>query len=374
MAAPVLSITDGADVVIDSGNPLVTADAPPGATTPVGIIRVHNAPAVDDAVGYGLLALAKLTATGAEFLQSGIEVLDIHALRTSISPLSPHGAPTSPLGLGEGTVQALPDIPSGSFVELDVELKLPAGVSVSGVTFTLNIERVVSAFIGGDPGNGIVTLLGDGSASYVADADDVVKAASPNDDTVLLPNSTIVAQGVPIFETAEALVFDDQDGSAQTLTPGDSYAALISYDASGRTVTKGDKSAGAPTVPATPTGHLARAVVIVPEGLLIADVTPLIANEGNFLGTFAGFDLIVSGGFANVGEYRVTPQTAVTVSLSAFPSASTDVYVTLNAEFILSPFGTPPTGRPLPLWRAITDGVGITSIEDLRVFAGPGYS
>ncbi len=373
MAAPILTITDGADVLIDSGNPLVTADAPPGATTSVGIIRVQNAAAVDDAVGYGLLALAKLTATGAEFLQAGIEVLDIHALRTSISPLSPEGAPTSPLGLGEGTVQALPDIPSGSFIELDVELKLPAGVSVSGVTFTLNVERVVSAFIGPHD-NGIVTLLGDGSVSYVADADDLVKAASPNDDTVLLPNSTIVAQGVPIFETAEALVFDDQDGSAQTLTPGDSYAALISYDANGRTVTKGDKSAGTPTVPATPTGHLARAVVIVPEGLLIADVTPSIANEGNFLAAFAGFDLTISGGFANADEFRVTPQTAVTVSLSAFPSASTDVYVTLNAEFILSPAGTPPTGRPLPLWRAITDGAAITSIEDLRVFAGPGYS
>ena len=376
MAAPILTITDDADVLIDVGNPLVTADAPPGSTTAFGPIRVHNDTGVDAAVGYALDLLAKLTATGTTFLREGLQVLDDRAFRLSISPVSPLGAPTSPKGLGGGVLQLLPDIPSPGFVELDGELKLPAGVDIAGVTFTLRTEKVVSSPIGEAAENGVVTLLGDGSVSYVADADDVVQAASPNDDTVLLPNSTIVAQGVPIFEADEALVFDDQDGSAQTLVAGEEYSVLGSYDHNGLTTTKGDKSAGVPTVPATPTGHLARWTAIVPFGLLIADVTPLIAAEGNFLGTFAGLDLTVSGGFANVDGFRISPTTAVILNFGALLNQETDVYVTLRGNELITSLrgGTPPTGRPLPLWRVTTDGSTILEIQSLRVFSGPGYS
>jgi hypothetical protein len=320
-----------------------------------------------------VIAQGRLASTSDPFVNAGLEVLDSHAVRLSVSPFSPVGAATSPLGLGAGTRLRLSVIPSGNFMEFDVEIELPANVSASDVTVTLNAERVVSEFIGPHP-NGLVALLGDSTAFYVAESDGVVGPAAPADDTVLLPDATIVAQGVPIYDAAEALAFDDLDGSAVALGPGESYAALISYGADGRAVTKGDLSAGTPAVPATPADHLARTTVVVPFGLVIVDVTGLIPAEGNLKGEAAGFDLTISPGFANTGQNRVTPQTLTVLSLSGFPNAETDAYLDTGATFQLTPRGVPLTGSPTPLWRAVTDGAGITSLEDLRAFAaGEGY-
>lgn len=373
MAIPVLTVTDDADVPITSGDPLVISNAPPGAITAVGAIRIQNAPAVDEAIGYGLLVLARRAGTGDELAHVGLEVLDSRIVRLAISSASPVGAQTSPRGMGGGVVQFLPTIPSGSFAELDVDVKVPAGVNVTAIELTFNVERVVSGFIGHDF-DGLTTGKGDGSVSYVAETDGSIAANGPPDEFVQIPTATIVAQGVVIFEDAELLEFDDLDGSAQALVAGEEYAALISYSADGRTVTKGDKTSGTAVAPTTPVGHLARAVVTVPFGLVITTVVNLL-TEGNFLATIAGLDLTVSGGRANVDRYEVRPQTPTVINFGALLNAETDVYVNLDGTFLTTPRGVPLTGRPLPLWRVTTDGATITGIVSLRDFAaGEGYS
>lgn len=377
MAAPVLTWTDSLDVAIDSANPLAFVNASPGATTASMVARLHNDLAavggIDDAVGYGVIAQAKLTVGGAEFLNEGVQTLDIGAFRIAISPTSPEGVPSQALGLGGGRALQLPTVPAGSFVELDVDFNLPANVSTSGVTFTLNHTKLLSSFVGAVP-NGLRTRIGDSTAYYVAAADGLVEPAGPADDTVSMPESTVVAAGRKHFEAAEFLAFDDLDGSAAALVAGESYAALLTYTAAGRVVVKGDKSAGTPVDPAPPADSFVRARVVVPFGLVIVEVVPFEA-EGNFNGTASGSDLTVSGGYAYVDSFDVFPRTPTVLSLVTFLSAEVDVYVTRDGGLLITLRGVPLAGAPLPLWRAATDGAGlITGLEDLRLFApGEGY-
>lgn len=375
MAAADLTITDDLDAPLTLANPLKIVNAPPGVITFAGKIRVQNAVGVDDAIGFTLLVQGRLTGTGDEFANTGLQVLDARSLRASISATSPVGVPTSPTGLGAGARIFLPLIPAESFVELDIEISLPANVSASGVTFIFIPEKGASQ-IGKAHRNGLVTGIGDSTVSYVADVDGAVAANGPADEFVAYPKSTLVIQGLQRFEPAQLIEFDDLDGSAVALAPGDSYAAVISEGLTAFTVTKGDKSAGTPTTPATPVGELSRALVIVPEGLVITSVTPLLVSEGNFLATFSGSDLAVSGGFANVDGFRIEPQTPTVVSLLSFVTAEVDLLVDLNGTLQTNLRDDPPlTGAPLPLWRAFTDGGGlITDLEDLRRGADVGYA
>jgi hypothetical protein len=373
MAAPVITWTDTSDVLNDSAAPLAVVNATPGATTFAGTLRVHNDLAgvggIDDAIGYGILAQARIKDTSAEFEAEGFQVLDAGGFRISVSATSPEGTPGSPLALGGDTVFPAPDIPAGSFLEIDIEFVLPADVSASALEFILDHVRTKSGLIGPHP-NGLQTGRGDSTTFQVAHADGVFTAATAPDDTVVAPRYTVVVQGVARHEPASVLTFDDLDGSAQALLAGESYAALILDTVGGRTVVKGDKSAGTPTTPTATSGSLSRALVIVPFGLVIVSVTPLGPTDGNFFAAFAGSDVIVSGGFAHADRRELFPRTSTTISLSAFISAEVDVYTDQEGELLTTLRGVPLQGAPLPLWRAITDGGGlVTDLQDLRKLA-----
>lgn len=374
MAAPIITLRDSADVELVP--PIIFPGVLPGSPSAPIEIRAYNdfdAGGTDTAERLFFRASARNKGDD-QFVSSGHPALDAYALQMRIigSTTNVTAPLTAYLGVGPDQPFDLPDLPSptgGVFTE--VRIALPASSPPAVVEFALELERLLTVFVGKQVLNGIVAGLGDSASLYVVSKDGAVVPDSPESNFVDFPSIFYVVRGLAREPLQGLIEFDEFDGASAALDPGEGYISLVSLGLGGLTVTKGLKDTLGLDVtnrPEVPIGELAWTYVEKHEGLPIdpPKITD-VAVPALFFGIDSGLVLTIGGGTAHSGGFRVRKTTPTAVGLA--PNATNDVFLTGNDGSFVVTDGVDanrPDGDPVHLWRAVTDGATVTTLEDRR--------
>jgi hypothetical protein len=386
MAPPIREITDELDVptaAADFGD--VQAGVP---TSPPLIRRVWNnrggGVAADPITGAAFVGEARLDGSPADFVGEGVAMLDADAIQIRLADASAGVAfaPTDwfPLGGGERFwLPVIPGPPGGEYVEVELRINLPAEVDPQATEIAYRLdEALFGALPASHVANTVPTGRDDSTTSVVIDGAPITPGLNPFELDV--PLHTWYHDGRGPWEQVadDAFPVDSTDGAGDPLAPGEAYILLLSRRrATGFVVTKGVKDTTPLTEddrPAVPAGDAVHAWVTVPEGGGIVTIEePATAFPGYWTATAAGLVLVIGPGPAFVDGADVQVQTPI--DLGALPISSVvDVYVRQEGSLEAVDSADVPTGRPMRIWRAVTDGVEIVDLIDHRPVEGGGFS
>lgn len=200
-----------------------------------------------------------------------------------------------------------------------------------------------------------------------------VTASGTADDEVHVAALYALRQGRPVGWLGVALECNQQDGAAAALAAGQSYLAAVSVGPSGPRLTKGLKGA-APVRPSVPAGDVRLAWVEVAYNasasvVEAADITADAAVDRCPVRAGAGLAVEVGPGRVLWGAtFRVR---AAWAEVAVPASATRYLFQDGQGEFLVSASAEPSAaGEFGPLAKVVTDGTGVTSLVDLRTYAG----
>ena len=320
MPAPFIEIRDENDVVVTGFLNLGTLI--PGAPSAVNTRSVWNGfgltggAAVDTVQNLVMVAQARLTAVGGQWLGDGIGLLESLAIQVQFPDIAEFAGWTN---IGSGVPVSLPDLPTDSKHTMLIRALLPAGAPEDAVQFNITYDSVRTVALPGgiyahEPG--ISRGVGRGLGAAVLSRSGVFTVSGTDaTSTLRWPDYAWYILGRPYQVLGGATsgdeVIDNLDGSAVALAAGETYGFYAVLDATGRSLLKGDKITGTvvypddfPPIPADSiiAGwgiRFADADVLAPQFAELVDATPKFFDVTtaalNYTVAPVGVDAIVHG-------------------------------------------------------------------------------
>jgi len=384
MPAAIREITDDLDVpqsTMDFGT--VQSGVPSAAVTRRVWNNLSGVGVVDSIYGAAFTAEARLTASGVDFKADQTALLLAGAAQSRIvgGTDDVEWAVTDWLHQGGGERLELPVIPGpigGAYVEVEFRINLPATVKLQDTQISWQIDESRSGAIpASHVANVIPTGRDDSTVYHVIDGGAIDPGALAFELDV--PRTTWLHQGRAVFEQ----VADDDypvpatDGNGDALAAGEAYILLLTRSAAtGLRQTKGIK-ATAPLDdtdrPAVPAGDQVHAWVTVDDAGAVTIEAPASADPYYFEAIVSGLNLSIGPGDAYVDGRATRSDTATDLGAQPINSAI-DVYVLRDGSITTEASTDVPTGRPMRIYRVVTDGTEITTVVDHRPLQGGGFT
>lgn len=294
-----------------------------------------------------------------------------------------HTITTAWTKLGAGVALALDDLPGNCAYYLEIRLHPPMkdGSPTESVNFKLIANYNESAFsLAGalaDLGQGIVTGLGDFTCTEFVEAP-TVTATGTADAVVHVSADWFMARGVSMRKAgADALTLNQNDSASAALTTGYEYKAIVSQplDGSACIATKGLlAAAGLSVAPALPAENLFVGPVLVSYHVTASvintsDIGPVYATDGRGKPTFT------TGLFVHVAALRAIMAGARVINRSArtaqvYPSTTSYGWLRSPDTISVQNSAVPAFAGAVPLFSCVANATDVTSVTDLRQYAG----
>jgi len=326
-----------------------------------------------------LVVLQVLDPTSSQWLSAGLPPLDELWPRLRITGQDTANAPAQQLEIhdwtpvGTGRALHLATLLSGGLRSGEIRFHPPSTAARLTWSFRLAVIAAEHSYpvpAGARPG--ILTGLGDYGHSALLRGFQVT-AATPTADHVQVAAGQLVHRGRLVGLVAAAVQFDQLDGAAEALAPGQLYMAVLSAGPTGITVTKGRRGS-APPRPAPPPWEPPIAAVAVRHEAGASEIGPTDIEDLRVFDRYhaepgAGLQLRVHAGRAIAGgtlRYHSTP-----TDLILPPNATSALWQRASGAWELAaPADPPPETTALgPIWLATTDAASVTELLDRRVFA-----
>ncbi len=287
--------------------------------------------------------------------------------------------------VGKGAFLSLRPIPKNCARYLRVRVNVPggAGVVAEDVLLVPYYNGVAAPLEDGHyEGGGQGVLAGVGDASYTAIlSGGAITANGSPDDKVDVSTLVGVHEGEPYCIVGAEYTLSALDGSSASLAAGESYLATVSVGSDGAGgfelhFTKSDKGTAPLSVslrPEVPDGETLLGYIEREEDATIeqADIDQATRYWGGFALEYdaASLTVYVHGGRALVGNRMIRRTTSSPITLDA--SDDSWIWLLSNGSFSATLDTTAPDDRALLLWKATTDGSGVTAVVDLRTWTAP---
>jgi hypothetical protein len=283
---------------------------------------------------------------------------------------------SNPTPMGRLRPFRVPNIAPNSARTLSMKLVVPGGAASEALEILLAVdyERPAIALAGGlyeAGGQGIVSGLGDGLSTYIAQGGAVTPTGTP-DEFVTVADIVGVLAGEPyaILEHQEEVTGDASDGA---LASGQAYWAELAKDTAGAGIvqTKGTKGTAPRSLDARPEKSIGRHLAYVHRDFDAAIAAEDIYESGRGYGLFAltgaGLTRTLHPGVALVDDSLIRLETERSVT---FPASTDPVRLWLLPSGDLEVAENRSDPRALLLWSGVTDGTTFTSLKDERQILG----
>lgn len=284
MPAPVLTFRDEFDVVRgstfhDFGQVV------PGSPTSTEVFNLWNGfgltggSAVDTARNIALIVQGRITATGGQWLGSGIGQLESLALQVQLPNIPRYAGFTA---VGTGITIRPGDLETDSKHEMNVRVVLPAGAQEVSVQFKIGVDLVRTIALPGDalahePGISRGVARGIGAFALERSGAFTVSGTGAG-STLRWPDYSWYLLGRPYQDLGGALsgdeVLSNLDGSSVALAAGETYLFLTTLDNPDRLIVKGDKVTGTAVFPGD-APPIPEDIVLAGHGVRFADADAL---------------------------------------------------------------------------------------------------
>lgn len=331
-------------------------------------------------------ALSGVSGSGsysAEGTLAANRLIEVRLVGVNGTGIVAHLTPWTPVGKG-AFLSARP-IPSNCDRYVEVRTNVPGGFGVVAEDVILvpyyngiSVPLGSGHYEGGAQG----VLAGVGDAGFTAIlAGGEITANSPADDKVDISTLIGVHEGEPYCIVAAEYTLSALDGSGATLASGESYIATVSVGSDGAGgfelhFTKSDKGTYPLPVddrPEVPDGEKLLGYVERPQTAAIdtGDIDQTTRRWGGFALEYsaASHTVSVHGGQAIVGNRLIRRESPSPITLDA--SDDSWIWILPSAAFAATLDTTAPDDRALLLWKATTDGSGVTAVVDLRTWTAP---
>jgi hypothetical protein len=219
---------------------------------------------------------------------------------------------------------------------------------------------------------GVLPHVGDRGASLLLRGLAVTPSAPPAEQIHISGGAAIV-QGALRTLLPTAITFDQLDGNAAALSPGESYWATLSAPSvpPSVTVTKGIKAIS-PHPPAPPPGEALLEHILVrrrggPSMIEAVDIAGVLTYGRHLVEPGAGLQAVVHAGQAIAGGTWRYWSARQVVPLVA--SATNYLWQLASGELDVTQSTEPPETTVLgPLWEIDTDAAGVVELRDLRTY------
>ena len=209
-------------------------------------------------------------------------------------------------------------------------------------------------------------------AAYLFEGLEVVPSVVP-DDNIIVQRGRAYARGVYHGFIDETFNFDELDGDSVQLLVGESYEVLISMGPLGVIEALKGLGAGTPIRPPLPAEHVFLKYVQIFENGGTPEIDASDLNGDTLYGRFhleqlGGLLIRIHTGSAVAGGTARIWSTFFDITLTA--SVTSHIWQLQNGKWTVIEDDTePPNVSSLLYYIIITDGVGILSVEDRRVYA-----
>lgn len=273
----------------------------------------------------------------------------------------------------------LPDIKAGNMRQFELEFKPPSNGSPAFYRFGISLLTAINSIAIpaglGEALPGILDGVGDSSAWGVISGGEVT-ANSPADDEVDVAPVQYVARGVEFTITTETTQQLNQDDvNTEALQAGESYYAVAGVDETGVVWTKGARDSS-PEIPAVPMDQEPLGVTVEvryqvggTSEIETADITQAVVYDRFKVEAGTGLAARVGKGRAlGPGSFRFS-QIARNVALEA--NETNRIWIVTSGLLDATTDETPPEDGAIgPIADAVTDGAGVTSVVDRRIYVG----
>lgn len=319
---------------------------------------------------------------GVLVLDNGVPLLDDLMLRGTVTGVIKTGDPTMPdyisgtVPMGTGQRLLLPDIPKNCAVIVTLKFQIPAGVSPDAVDFSIiPVFDEFSAPIGGSVGelfgSGVIPGYREPGRRRIVRGRNIIADGTAN---VIVERGTVDYDGTRSYEPRTTHTLNQNDSVPSALTAGQKYIAVFSQQADGDvTVTKGTRGAS-PSAPAIPADevYLGQVEVLYQAGgtsaIVQGDVDNAPVRGDFFLEADTGLAVRIGAGVGvSSTDLKQSHENYTVLAVAA--SSTNRIWRLPDGSFSASTSDTPPVAGADLLGNAVTDGSGITSVEDRRIYA-----
>lgn len=269
---------------------------------------------------------------------------------------------------------------SACYRVVEVRLNIPAGVGTQAKDVRLRLiegSRAVATAIGLRAGGvmGLRMPVGDTATYQVLEGGSVTPQGSP-DNTVAVSTLAGLGAGVPNVLVAHNETLNDTDGDAATLSSGEEYFCALCYDGSTTLAqvkgSKGTAPLADSAKPEVPENNVCLAMIRRNYDATIeaADIeTDLMWWGGAFLEDTGDLNPKIWALEAVLGDMVIVSATYDLLTLTA--SDENFIWLLPGGSIGVELAGTPPENGAALLYRATTDGSGITALVDCRPWTAP---
>lgn len=390
MANADLKFYDDTDATV---NPVLTFAPENGTPSTPQVLHLWNdkgAVADSDTAEDVLVGLLSGVSGSGSYSAQGVlaanRYVEVQAYDVTGTGIVVQSTPYTPVG--KGAFLSLRPIPKNCARYLRVRLNVPGGVGViaEDVILVAYVNGVsVPLEDGHYEGGGQGILAGVGDAGYTAIlSGGLITANGTPDDKVDISTVVGVHAGDPYCIVGAEDTLSNLDVASAALGSGESYLATVSVGSDGAGgfelhFTKSAKGTYPLSVDLRPEAPDGEEVLGYIERQFDATIEQdKIDQDTLYYGGFAlEYDaasptVYVHGGRALVGNRFVRRRTPSPLTLDL----SDDTWIWLNpdASFSKTLDTTAPNARALLLWKATTDGSGVTAVVDLRTWTAPNLS
>lgn len=381
MAAPKLIARD--DLSVPLAGPLSFTDVTPGVASAAIEFQIFNdngSGPVDTAQNPVVTVLQELLGDPVSFGPRAIEEgwLEVKALGTGSTGSTQTETDFTPLGTDRQL--RLVEIGSGEWHDMEVRYNPPGTAPEEDITFFVNAEpdlRFESLGKGWTESyrDGVLTGTGETGQSYLWMQGTSGTEITPTENTVpdadvIMPDVGWTFRGVPQFLISENITFDNLDGSAVALAPGEEYWATVALGASGWVVYKSDLATSPiPTSSRVVAGtdEIVVAYVLVDDTVTIvnADITSATRARRFELLDLSSLTIAIGGGRAIVNNSLV--ETQVPSNLTMTDDIVNYIWLqSSNAIFSVTTVDIAPSENAYKIWEVTAAAGVITAFEDQR--------
>lgn len=387
MANPDLKFYDSTDT---TANPTLTFT--PETGTPSAAQEVHlwndkGAVAASDTANDVLVgALSGAAGSGSYSAQGTLaanRLIQVRAIDVAGTGIAVQTTPWTPVG--KNAFLSLRPIPSNCTRHLEVRADVPGGFGVVAEDVLLvpyyngvSVPLEDGHYEGG--GQGVLAGVGDASYTAILSGGAITANGTP-DDKVDITTLVGVHEGEPYCIVAAEYTLSALDGVGATLGANESYLATVSVGSDGAggfelhftKSVKGTSPLSVSLRPEVPAGETLLGYIEREQDATIeqADIDQATRYWGGFALEYSATSLTVyvHGGRALVGNRMIRRATRSPITLDALDDSW--VWLLPNGSFSATLDTTAPDDRALLLWKATTDGSGVTAVVDLRTWTAP---
>lgn len=332
-----------------------------------------------EVVGAYVVLYAEDTPGSGIYVTSGQPAVDERMGRLEITGQNADATPGQEIVLGvvqpmgHLAVALLPTILPGDWILADLWIE-QAGSSSGGGAINLKIEvanerTALPLPIGVSMvGNGIDTGRKQ-PRSFPVEGLEVTATGSPDDELHVAPGKWIIEGEEYEDLDIEDLAFTQADGSAATLSTGESYIAVVTQARTSLSVTKGDKDT-APERPTPPSGELILAWVTVNYnggGTVVqnSDVDQdLTYGRYRPVAPATGLSVVIHAGEAIIANFAQLRATKGAVALAA--TSTNRIWLEWTGVVVVTQDDVPPSAGAVKIAVATTDASNVTDLTDTR--------